>query len=159
PERLGLDRRWPWIKWLVITPIAAFALLATVDNVADADNYGMTSALRWLDHPLGDVAFVLGMVSISGYFSFLGSKLGASKSHDAKRRLRLLMTGSCIAMTPLFIVALYGLFKGFESVPERLWIPAILLIAVFPLTLAYVIVVQRALDLRVVIRQGLQYAL
>jgi sigma-B regulation protein RsbU (phosphoserine phosphatase) len=35
---------------------------------------------------------------------------------------------------------------------------ALLAVAVFPLTLAYVVVVDRAMDVRMVVRQGLQYA-
>ena len=34
-----------------------------------------------------------------------------------------------------------------------------MLTVLFPLTLAYIIVVQRAMDVRVVVRQGLQYGL
>jgi sigma-B regulation protein RsbU (phosphoserine phosphatase) len=44
-------------------------------------------------------------------------------------------------------------------VPANVELLCILPLAIFPLTLAYVIVVHRALDVRAVIRQGLQYAL
>jgi len=43
--------------------------------------------------------------------------------------------------------------------PKWLVLVSLALLLLFPITLAHVIVVQRALDMRVVIRQGLQYAL
>jgi len=71
------------------------------------------------------------------------------------------VNGASVALTPLFLLVLYGLFTGggLDNVPEWAWIPCILLLALFPITLAYVIVVQRALDVRVVLRQGMRYAL
>jgi len=44
-------------------------------------------------------------------------------------------------------------------IPEWLNAAALLMLPIFPLTLAYVIVVQRAMDVRMVIRQSLQYGL
>jgi hypothetical protein len=42
--------------------------------------------------------------------------------------------------------------------PIGLIVPSFALVAVFPLTLAYVILVDRAMDVRVALRQGLRYA-
>ena len=46
-----------------------------------------------------------------------------------------------------------------RSLSEQFILLCVVPLAVFPLTLAYVIVVHRALDVPVVLRQGLQYAL
>ena len=46
----------------------------------------------------------------------------------------------------------------FQGVPPWLTLFTLLLLFLFPFTLAYSIVVHRALDVRVVIRQGLQVA-
>jgi sigma-B regulation protein RsbU (phosphoserine phosphatase) len=101
------------------------------------------------------------MAAISCFFMAIGTKMGTASSTDARRRLVLLMNGTSVALTPLFILVMYTLITGreFDSIPQWAWIPCILLLAVFPITLAYVIVVQRALDVRVVVRQGLRYAL
>jgi phosphoserine phosphatase RsbU/P len=68
-----------------------------------------------------------------------------------------------VALTPTFLlIVLNGALGGGEieqRFPEWLVLSCLVLILLFPVTLAYVIVVQRALDVRVVIRQGLQYAL
>ncbi|PYS47485.1 MAG: hypothetical protein DMF68_15870, partial [Acidobacteria bacterium] len=92
----------------------------------------------------------------------LFSKLGATKIPDARRRLKLLTTGTTLSLAPLFILIIVGLVRGrgtSENVSPWLFMPALLLLFLFPLTLAYVIVVHRAMDVRVAIRQGVQYAL
>src|SRR4029077_11027679 len=83
-------------------------------------------------------------------------------SPDSKRRLRLLYAGTIVSLTPTFILIAIARIKGGEleqGFPEWLVLASLTLLLLFPITLAYVIVVQRALDVRVVIRQGLQYAL
>jgi len=66
-----------------------------------------------------------------------------------------------VAMTPTLFLTIYAAIRHipFEVLPQWLTYPVLALLLIFPLTLAYVIVVQRALDVRVVIRQGLQYGL
>src|SRR5260370_1488633 len=101
------------------------------------------------------------MAAVSCFFMAIGTKMGTASSTDARRRLVLLMNGTSVALTPLFILVLHGIFSGhgLDNIPSSALIPCILILAVFPITLAYVIVVQRALDVRVVVRQGLRYAL
>src|SRR5260370_15059886 len=100
------------------------------------------------------------MAAVSCFFMAIGTKMGTASSTDARRRLVLLMNGTSVALTPLFSLVLYGLLtgRGLDNIPSSVLIPCILILAVFPITLAYVIVVQRALDVRVVVRQGLRYA-
>jgi sigma-B regulation protein RsbU (phosphoserine phosphatase) len=160
PERAGLDRRLPWLKWLFIAPIGVAALGDAFAVAGDAENYRRFAALPRLVNPLDKAAFFLEMIAISSFFANIWTKISFASSADARRRLILLVNGTSLALTPLFILVLYGLFHhGVDDVPEAVWIPCILMLAVFPITLAYVIVVQRALDVRVVIRQGLRYAL
>jgi sigma-B regulation protein RsbU (phosphoserine phosphatase) len=65
-------------------------------------------------------------------------------------------------MAPAFLLVVIGRIKGGDPeqvFPEWLALSSYVLLLLFPITLAYVIVVQRAMDVRVVVRQGLQYAL
>src|SRR5260370_17440633 len=67
-----------------------------------------------------------------------------------------------MAMTPALVSALIELLRGnaaHKIFPDWLGVVVLAMLALFPLTLAYVIVVQRAMDVRMVLRQGLQYAL
>jgi len=161
PERLDLDRRWPWLKWLLIAPIAISALGRALSVAGASESFRLFAPLHGFLTPLNRVAFFMGMAAISCFFAATSSKFGKASSADARRRLILLVTGTSLALTPLFILVLYGLFtgRGLDNLPESAWIPCVLMLALFPITLAYVIVVQRALDVRVVIRQGLRYAL
>lgn len=159
PDRLPIDRRLPWLKWILIVPVAASALTGALLAIADSESGAAGQFLAALYHHLSTTAIFIGMAAIGVFFAALGYRQGRAPSPDARRRLRLLSFGSSAAMTPLFFVVIIGLARGFNSVPEWLWIPAFVLLAVFPLTLVYVIVVHRAMDLRAVLRQGLQYAL
>jgi sigma-B regulation protein RsbU (phosphoserine phosphatase) len=85
-------------------------------------------------------------------------KFYLSPSVDAKRRLHLLNLGTSPAMVLIVIAQIRGKFV-YEVVRDWPMAIALVSLALFPMTLAHVIVVQRAMDVRVVVRQGLQYAL
>ncbi len=97
-----------------------------------------------------------------GFFSSIFTKSAMAISRDARRRLLLLYCGTTLAMVPLLMLTQWASFRGKtmeEVFPSWAVAIALLMLMLFPLTLAYVIVVQRALDVRVVVRQGLQYGL
>jgi sigma-B regulation protein RsbU (phosphoserine phosphatase) len=59
-------------------------------------------------------------------------------------------------------VVVFDLIYGYDpgaGVPDWLLISALFVFTLFPLSLAYAVVVQRAMELRVLLRQGSQYAL
>lgn len=77
-------------------------------------------------------------------------------SRDAQRRLRLLYWGATVALTPLLVITLFSQYRGksmYDIFPDWLIAMGLILTTIFPLTLAYVIVVQRAMDVRVAVRQ------
>jgi phosphoserine phosphatase RsbU/P len=161
PERVPLDQRWPWVKWLVIGPLAAFAVLEAVDAVALSEGLRLPP---WLTAPvpwLGRWLPYLGMLAIGSFFASLGYSSSTATNPDARRRLKLLYWGATVGLTPTFLLVLGGMALGrhFRDLPIWATFPALMLTAFFPLTLAYVIVVHRALSVHVVVRQGLQYAL
>ena len=159
PEHLSMDRRWPWFKWLVIAPILVEALGTALSTVGQSEGVKLFASLRTVLGPLDRATILLQMAAVSGFFFSVGAKIGQASSADAQRRLKLLINGTGIALTPLLFLAIYGLIRGFENIPGEYLISCFVPLALFPITLAYVIVVQRALDVRVVIRQGLRYAL
>lgn len=157
PSRSAHDRRWPWVKWIFIVPIGVGTIAQAI--IASGLAAGMLFAVaaeRWYAHferPL----FIVGIMAVSTFFFNLGSRFGAPGTPDDIRRLKLLHAGCVTSMTPAFILLLLRLAGGPQ--PMFLALPALLLLPLFPLTLAYVIIVERAMDLGVVIRQGVQYAL
>ena len=143
---------------LIITGIVAMIL-----RIGEMENFASVARLYALWSHLSSLSTVLEITATSCFFAFIGTKIGRTITPDAKRRLRLLYAGTTAALTPTFLLILLNALSGGGELekrfPEWLVLSALSLILLFPITLAYVIVVQRALDVRVVIRQGLRYAL
>jgi sigma-B regulation protein RsbU (phosphoserine phosphatase) len=160
PERIGVDRRWPLLKWLFAVPILIHGSLQGIVS-------GLTGTHIELAHRLAQLIIVgrwftwLHMVAIGSFFAAIGYKTFTATNRDARRRVLLLYAGTTISITPAFVVILINLTRGLpfigDSVAEK---SALYLMLIgFPLTLAYVILIQRAMDVSVVVRQGLQYLL
>jgi phosphoserine phosphatase RsbU/P len=114
-----------------------------------------------MDH-LSKLSFLLTFGAIGSFFACIAARLSMAVTPDAKRRLRLLQWGTSISMTPACVLFVTQNIVGGELekiFPAWLVLFSLTVMLLFPVTLAYVIVVHRALDVRVVIRQGLQYAL
>ncbi|HEX5733739.1 MAG TPA: SpoIIE family protein phosphatase [Blastocatellia bacterium] len=160
-ERWSVDRRWPWLKWLVIIPTLLFAIKNTVFAVVSINNYPAVAPLYQALQPLQPVEIGLTMASVGIFFALLGYKSGTTADPDARRRMRLLYIGTNISLAPSLVIFVLSLVRGTtpdRAAPPWVVIPALAMFLLFPLTFAYVIVVHRALDIRVVIRQGVRYA-
>jgi sigma-B regulation protein RsbU (phosphoserine phosphatase) len=150
-------------RWAVGLPVLIISLLTAVINVAAMDDAAAMSALQIPLMRAGVALIILMMVAIGSFFTNISFKRKSAKAADEKRRLKLLYFGVTASMTPLFLLVIASLilrrqnFGG--SGADWYIIPALLALFLFPLTLAYVIVVEKAMDLKVAIRQGLQYAL
>ncbi len=153
---------WEWSKRIVISALVAFCLLNVIVGLGELENFAPVTSLAALLSRLSKFQFILSFAATAVFFISISVKMGQAVTPDAKRRLRLLYAGSTISMTPACILFVTQGIKGgnLEQIfPEWFVLSALSLMLLFPVTLAYVIVVQRAMDVRVVIRQGLQYAL
>jgi sigma-B regulation protein RsbU (phosphoserine phosphatase) len=165
PERLEFDRRHPFVKWILLVPLG----IAGVSNFLE--QIGRFFGWQWLwevfdkfTKPLDNAFGLLTMVAMGTFFASLAIKSATLENKDSRRRLRILYIGTTVAMLPALIIVLYRIISGkeggfFELVPFWFAIYALVSMLLFPLTMAYVIVIQRAMDVSVVVRQGLQYAL
>ncbi len=161
PERWDIDRRWPWLKWFLIIPTFLFAIKNVIIETVWMNNFPAVVELQQLSRSLQSIEIAFTMTSVGVFFALLGYKRGTTTDPDARRRLLLLYIGTTISLVPALIIFVLSLVRG--TTPNRAaapWIviPALLMVLFFPLTFAYVIVVHRALDIRVVIRQGVRYA-
>jgi len=183
---IGLESSWPifmflfgfffpeplpeWQKgfrksllWLAIAPLIANVLVDVAISVGELTDYASVQPLYHFYAPALPWIRVYMYCTVGfGFFTSIFIKSAMAPSPDAGRRLQLLYWGTTISMTPMLIVTLLGaiLKKPFTDIfPNWLIAFALFMLLLFPLTLAYVIVVQRAMDVRVVIRQGLQYGL
>jgi sigma-B regulation protein RsbU (phosphoserine phosphatase) len=96
-------------------------------------------------------------MAVIGFFAAMGYQTVHASNPDARRRLLLLDAGAAVSIVPIVIAIVLNSMGAIEF--SGWWLPLLGIVFVFPLTMAYVIVVERALDVRVVLRQGLQYLL
>jgi len=161
PDRVSNDRWNRWARWVLGVPLAVLTIAAAIINVAVIeDATALAGAQRFLTR-LSPILVGAMMAAISTFFINIGRKASSAKTPDLRRRLKLTYAGTTISMTPLFLLVIASVIlrKSLTHIPDWITVPALMLLFLFPLTLAYVIVVEKAMDLKVAIRQGLQYAL
>ncbi len=162
PQRFSWDRRRPWMKWLLLGPIVALACLIVLSAMLNFFSYRLSDAF-WkafhMPHMNWSWAMALGATVL---FTSVITKLRTSRTPDGRRRLKILLAGSAASLVPLGALIAYQslpMWSVYHRVPDSVVLPVCLLFCLFPVTLAYVIVAERAMELRMVIRQGVRYTL
>ncbi|HTA44491.1 MAG TPA: SpoIIE family protein phosphatase [Bryobacteraceae bacterium] len=157
PDRLALDRRFPWLKWLIILPLLlllsrnAIFLMIGVGHAEAAQAFRRLFSFNYAKEPFDIAAFII-------LFACLIYRTVTATGRDQRRRLLFLDAGAAIALLPYF--SYYCLALIFHVLPPRWFqITTLSLLFAFPLTMAYVIVVHRAMDFGVVVRTGVRYLL
>lgn len=164
PEPFPKTLRFRWWKWVwIILPIWLFSIAAITATSFALELHSLVAALplnRFLIRTQV-VRSALQLIAVAGFLACIVLKYRVDSSADAKRRLRVLYAGAAVSLLPITLVFTIENLKGLteESFPHWLLMGVYLAFLLLPVTLAYVVVVQRAMDVRVVIRQGLQYAL
>lgn len=163
PDRAAFDVRRPALKWTFLIPLLLICLLAVIARVAANENGGeLPLSFHWLQYAAFYASLFLYWSCIPAFLLILLNKALQAKVPDDRRRLRVLFIGFAISLVPQFTadtIVHNILHMREEALPSWIFVPLISLFAIFPVTLAYVTVVQRALDVRVLLRQSLQYAL
>lgn len=153
---------WRWAKKIVIVALLVTIPAAIIISIGQIENYAAVSGLDELWNRLQGLLLALDIFACGSFYISMRLKSHAASSPDVKRRFNLIYAGATVALTPLFILTMIQVAKGGQDLekvfPEWLVLGSLVILMIFPVTLAYVIVVQRAMDVRVVIRQGLQYA-
>lgn len=154
--------RWRRLKWVLIIPFSIFACGVVITALGELEKASAVRFLERLPLVLSWLGLTLFYLAIGSAIFCLAAKYRAGVSPDSKRRLRLLLVATAAAFTPILLLQLISNILGLQlekDFPRWLLLPSFFLFFLFPITLAYVIVVHRALDVRLVLRQGLQYAL
>ncbi len=159
PETHSIDRKAPWLKWVVVVPIAIMAAVnvyAFAGVEEDLPRYGPFFNRLEL---VRTITGIYDLVLVGLGLTLIGMRAFRAKA-DARRRLNLLLAGLGASLAPTLILILISVAMKLpmDSAPIYIILPVLSTLLLFPLTLAYVIVVDRAMDVRVVVRQGLQYA-
>jgi sigma-B regulation protein RsbU (phosphoserine phosphatase) len=159
PERAEWERRNPYSKWFILGPVAFLSCWMAVLRIAANETH--SQRLESARDSVGRYLVAMFYVSAVFFLVVLSLKLVSAKTPDSRRRLRVLLFGIGLTLVPLLSLDATAriLHVSEDDLPAWLLAPIFPLVLSFPITIAYVTVVQRALDVGVVIRQSLQYAL
>ena len=162
PRHSPFDRKWPWLKWVIIAPLALLIFEDLWFNLGKQVNFDSYVWLRPYINEAAAIRTVLSIAAIGVFFLSLGHKSFAAEQKDARRRLRILWLGAAVGLAPWFTITVISLVRDKDwgvGIPQWAMMSAVLILTIFPLTLAHVIVVQREMDVRMVLRVGMKYAL
>lgn len=161
PVRSELDRAHPWVKWLIIVPqIPLVPYMIVLD-------YGLLYHARGIHpyltamRPLILIRNLFAVLTLGIFIAAVVRRLFHVAGSDERRRLRVIAAGSVLGLGPTVILPAVLWFTGrpLSGGPTSSGeFVAYTLIPLFPLSLAYTVIVQRALDLRIILRQGTRYA-
>ena len=164
PVPFRLDHRLPWLKWILTIPLFLNAVGMTLFEVGREISFQGIAFLRpflqWELRLRPDLLFPMGAMAI--FVLLIGMKSVTTKTIDVRRRLRILLLGSVLSFSPLLLQGVRSVIRGSDLLSdlEPLEAFAILLpLLLFPLTLTYVMVIRRAMDVPSTLRQGIQYVL
>ncbi len=153
---------WRWVTWLIVVPLAFWSIAGVITSVGTLESYSSVFPLAHLVGRMMPLFVLCSFASSAGSLACLAWKWHLAASQDARRRLRLVVFGALVSFPLLLLLALIARLRHSQIeqlFPSWLYGTSYLLQFVFPLSVAYVIVVQRAMDVRLIIRQSLQYTL
>ena len=161
PERSRLDRALPWLKWLVIALTAVIVAAGFVSEYNAWYDLSLLPRVNTIDRFLNPVFIWSALFYVGMYWILLFDQLRVTISPDARRRLQVLLAGSVVGLGSILVI--FGLlpYSGIADPNDNHWLLflGLVLMLFFPLTLAYVVIVQRAMDVRILLRIGSKYLL
>lgn len=158
PVPFPFIRKHRWLSWVIAAPIALLCLLNVyMEFMAGNHIQQIRPIADWNEHFENPFRILIGCY-IAAFFILLGVKSGTLKTPDTRRRMRVMIFGCSLALAPVLLLILAEV-RILPAFPFWLVVVCLLMLVFFPITLAYVIVVQRAMDVHMVIRSGVRYAL
>jgi phosphoserine phosphatase RsbU/P len=155
PQRSPLDRRIPWLKWL----IAAIGVTITVPGIP-----------LGRPHPLAIISEVAGpKAAQNGALAYIYSTIiltlvslcwsaFSTTDLEAKRKFRVILWGTLIGIGPATLTRLVSDF-GHIQFPFWLDFIDVVFLTLFPLSFAYAVVKYRVLGIPVLLKQSARYLL
>src|SRR6516165_11910153 len=89
-----------WVECGVVIPLACFTLIHILTFLGAMRDYTSVRSLLSLQTRLRPIESALTVAGAIGFFACMGLKLRLASSRDARRRLRLLLTGTVISLAP-----------------------------------------------------------
>ena len=159
PERWRGDLRLPWFKYAILA--ASCCVFVFQLGFFEAQLFWVQSihSLSRLQIWTGHLNAGLNITCILLFLAALFDKLHSASTADARRRLRVLAIGSGLSLGPLIIIFTVVPLFGMDPHHGNWFSAVVPVLSIFPLTLAYVVIVQRAMDVRILLRMGTKYLL
>jgi sigma-B regulation protein RsbU (phosphoserine phosphatase) len=162
PSPVPLDRRVPWLKNLLLVPVAYIALMNGIATVA------AFVSLAWGERILarGDPPWMLPVflnltlaMFVVGVGSLGWQRLNA-RTPGERRRVGVLLAGALAGLLPFVIVIIVAASgSGEQQVPVWVVMCTAVLLPLFPLSFVYAVVRHRVLGVQLIVRRGIRYAL
>ena len=161
PERARFDVQLPWLKWLIAAILTGGLIAGLISDYNNWYNLSLLRRVDSIDRLLNPTLIWTWLFCIAMYWIIIVDKLRTATSPDSRRRLQVLLVGSIVGLGSILLIwGLLPLLGIADPANSQLlvYLSAVLMLF-FPLSLAYVVVVQRALDVRILVRIGTKYVL
>ena len=118
PERWRWDEKLPWLKWIFIIPLGFQIVLTLFSILLAFTGINLFRFLGPVPAFYGKFAYLVNMIAIGMFFAALGYKSGTTKNPDARRRLKVMLYGTSLAITPSFLIVIYRVISGVLDRPD-----------------------------------------
>lgn len=162
PARMRLSRLVAVTLALLFIPLVFSLITIEAMYLARVENLELARSIETFREPWGRLSQLWIALAVTSYFMALTHRIRFEPDPDVRRRLVLQITGSGLTMGPMLILTVGAAVTGrgfLNGAPLWVIVVYLVLTTALPLTLAYLVVVHRVLDIRIVLRTGLQYAL
>ena len=143
PTRSPLDRRIPWLKWIALMVGAFLAPPAVLGRFSSGRHVIL-------------LFFLYGLIPLS-FVSLIWNAFSAP-TPEARRKIRVILWGTLVGVVPAMLVLGSNDFLGFHQ-PPLIFVAAIVLLWLFPLSFAYAVVKHQVLEIPVLLRRSARYLL
>jgi sigma-B regulation protein RsbU (phosphoserine phosphatase) len=154
PDRSPLERRAPWLKWILL----GVGLVLGLSGVREGGAAAPAAVEAWLGREAArglGFAYSYGAIAL-GLASLLASAW-RPPTPDARRKIHVVAWGTAVGVLPAVTLELVQELGG--QIPD--WLMALGFVAVFvlPLSFAYAVVRHRVLELPVLLKRSARYVL
>jgi phosphoserine phosphatase RsbU/P len=155
PVRSPIDRRLPWLKWLLLASNASLQW-GDVRN----GSFAAVSFINQLASP-GQIALARTLVAygtvLLGLLSLVWNVIGAPRLED-RRKLKVVLWGTLVGVAPAVLI---GLPYDLSHLPTPFWaeFAKATFLFLIPLSFAYAVAKHRVMDIPVLLRRSARYLL
>jgi sigma-B regulation protein RsbU (phosphoserine phosphatase) len=159
PEQWRVDHRLPWFKYAILAGSCCVFVLEfgffAAEHFFIQTLHPLARLQFWTDH----AGSTLYLICILLFLTALFDKLRSASTADGRRRLRVLAIGSALSLGPVVLITVVVPLFGMDPHHGNWYAAVVPFLSLFPITLAYVLIVQRAMDVRILLRMGTKYLL